>query len=132
MLLFKSISISRMHNVWKRLVICEETEVVVPSLGPCPSLCPSGFLPITQSLKRTGPQAHLDCILQEQGISLKVLVKEFDFTVNFGRQSKNCQACESPEGSVYNCSHAVLTRAPGPPTPSSICEKGQQVAGSVC
>lgn len=50
MLLFKSISVSSMRNVWEGLVICEETEVVVPSLGPCPSLYPSGFLPITRSL----------------------------------------------------------------------------------
>lgn len=45
--------------------------------GACPwspSLCPpspSGFLPITQSLERAGPQVRLDGVLQEKNISLK-------------------------------------------------------------
>lgn len=48
----------------------EGAGVAVPGLSLRPSL-PSGFLPITQSLERAGPQVRLDGILQEKNISLE-------------------------------------------------------------
>lgn len=48
----------------------EGAGVAVPGLSLCPSL-PSGFLLITQSLERAGPQVRLDGILQEKNISLE-------------------------------------------------------------
>lgn len=49
----------------------EGAGVDVPGLSLCPSLPPSDFLPIAQSLERDGPQVRLDGILQEKNISLE-------------------------------------------------------------
>lgn len=49
----------------------EGARVAVSGLSLCPSLTPSGFLPIAQSLERAGPQVRLDGILQEKNISLE-------------------------------------------------------------
>lgn len=52
-------------------MMCEGTGVAVPGPRVYALLSPSGFLPITQSLERAGPQVRLDGILQEKNISLE-------------------------------------------------------------
>lgn len=55
-------------------MMCEGTRVAVPGPRVYALPSPSGFLPITQSLERAGPQVRLDGVLQRKTFPSKVLV----------------------------------------------------------